>query len=69
MASTCSTPEKCLFAGCNGECHPPIAAFTPATERIIASLHARAVTSHPLAFAPVKLRDSLAHRRLLVALS
>jgi hypothetical protein len=69
MANDCSTPEKCLFAGCSGECHPPLAAFTPVDPRIIAQqLTFDAMWRQP-ACAAHKFRDTLAARRLLLAQS
>jgi hypothetical protein len=69
MAETCPSPEKCLFAGCNGDCHPPIAAFTPTDSRITAQLLARDVAWHSSSASPFKTRDADRTRRLLVAAS
>jgi hypothetical protein len=68
MSQPCPSPEKCLFAGCNGGCRPKLAAFSSSDRLATAQLLAREIAWRRPVGVALKLRDALATRRLLVAL-
>ena len=68
MTHSCPSPEKCLFAGCDGICHPPMAAYAPTQARPTVALLAREIAWRRPIGAAMKMRDALATRRLLVAM-
>ena len=68
MNSTCPNPNRCLFAGCNGDCQPArIAACVSPSLRDAGNPFAAETSPERAAPLSFRCRDARTHRKLLVA--